>query len=426
MQSMLPRSMLSRSPRAVGFGISLSASISLAGCRLLGGEPAACEVGVAGTCPTGERCSDEGICIPSDPSSDQGATGGQGETTDDEESGPVPPGATIVVSGEPGVTLLARSASGALVWATGDAEACVRYLVVGAEEAADLHCLSSGEQIAGLAVVEEQVYWLVDGATDRLETLPLGGEVAARPTVVKIATGQLRSLEEAGPAQLVARATDEHILLAWLPDEEATLDVERLLLQGDDVVSTTQYGVIGASPSSGLALSESDVFWVSDGVYARMTVRDNAASDDDGGYSGYTDDGGNTAFCGGAGWASTTFGADEVFISTRTSGDRGGILWSRGAFDPSFLIVEEVVHAADPDDAAKYARGLATDGSFLYYTTGGAGLSTSPSLFRVAAGGGMPERLLELEHEGGQLLVDADFLTWAEPASGRILRIPRP
>ncbi|MFZ9887005.1 MAG: hypothetical protein ACO3JL_05825 [Myxococcota bacterium] len=428
MHKAFARAVLWRASTFSVIGIPLVVTTSLTGCRLFGADASACEVGTVGTCPTGERCSDEGVCIPIE----AGSRDEPDDPGNDEDSGPgddeetTPSGVTVVLTGESGVTLLARSAAKTLVWATEGEEACVRFLVAGATEAASLHCLDAGEQIGGLAVVEEQVYWLADGATDRIETLALQSSVAEVPKVVKTAAGQVRPLEEAGPAQLAARKSGEQTLLAWLPNPEETLDVERLLIQGAEVVGTTQYGVIGASASSGLALSENDVFWVTDGVYARMTVRDNTTNDDDGGYSGYTDDGSNTGFCAGAGWASTTFGADDVYISTRTASDRGGILWSRGAFDPSFLVVEEIVHSADPDDAAKYARGLATDGSFLYYTTGGAGVSTRPSLFRVSVAGGTPERLLELEQEGGQLLIDAEFLTWAEPETGRILKMPRP
>jgi hypothetical protein len=71
-------------------------------------------------------------------------------------------------------------------------------------------------------------------------------------------------------------------------------------------------------------------------------------------------------------------------------------------------------------------RGLATDGGSLFYTTGGAGFASAPGLFRVPLTGGTPARLVDTAGDGGQVVVDAAFVTWAEPAEDRIVRIPRP
>jgi len=236
----------------------------------------------------------------------------------------------------------------------------------------------------------------------------------------------VRTVAEAGPNQLAARVIDGQTVLAWMPHPADTHHVERVILDSDRAAGRAGYSVIRAGEGGGLVLNDGDLFWVTEGPYARMTVRDNTLNDGDGNYGPYTDDGNNAGFCAGRGWASASSGADVVFVATRNGLDGGVILSSDGRFDPPFLAVIEVLHQVDPDDPAKYARGLFVEGAVLDYTTGGAGFATSPGVYRVSAAGGAPQRLADARGEPGQIVVDATSVWWAEPGRDRIVLVPHP
>ena len=392
----------------------------LAGCRLFGIEGNACDPNDPATCPANQVCNQNGACVPTGTGEGEGeGQGGEGEGEGQ------PPG--VVAGNETLVHALALADDGTLFWATGTTGGCVRRFADGDAQPSTVHCVDSTSSIAGLAVTGTDVFWVVDaaGPNDRLETLPQSAGATDVPFQVQAAGADVRSIDTAGPSQLAARHVGSETMLAWFPDPTGFERIERVVVgTGGAVLARAQYSGQGGTPGAAV-LNDTDLFWCEDGLYARMAIRDNHRTDGDGGFSGYTDDGSNTTFAHGMGWAGAVFGAN-AFVSTRDASDSGGILKSAGDFDPSFLIVTEVLHQVDPDDVAKYARGIATDGSFVYYTTGGIGFSSSPGVFRVSVAGGTPERIATTDVDGGAVVVDASFVTWTEPDNNRVARIPRP
>lgn len=396
----------------------------LPGCRVLGLWTPECTPGDDATCLSGQVCGADGICL----------LGGAVEPGEDagppppgEDGGPPPDNSELVVDGQVGVYLLARTPAGVLFWATGGDAGCVRRMAPGGA-VEDVHCGGPGTSVEGLALTDNDVVWIENGNEDRLMVKAQSAIATAPAAALSVAVEDVGTVLEYGPALVAARTVDGEQVYAWTQEPTDSFGgVERVLRGVSGLVTAqTRYGVLFANGRlGGVALTPDDVYFtLTSDLYARVLIRDNHARDETGGYSAYSDDGDNTDYPPGAGYAVATFN-DAVYVATRGNADEGGILTSRGAFPDGFLGVDLVTAQVDPDSASRYARGLATDGDALYYTTGGLGESP-PGVFRLSlALDAVPERLLTLATEGGSVVLDDDSVYWSDPEAGAIRRLPR-
>ena len=228
-------------------------------------------------------------------------------------------------------------------------------------------------------------------------------------------------------AALRASTTGDVQLIGWVRDGEAFSGVERFIRTPAGVVTgrTAYSGAVGIP--TGIGFNDTDILWIEDGgARARVFIRDGTVDDEGGSYIAYSDNGGDPAEVkGGAGSASTTVGS-RVFLATRSDLDEGQILSSSGAFGgDGFLVILLVEAQVDPDSAQKYASGMATDGTSIFYATAGVGESPS-GVFKIGAAGGTPQRLATLPSDGGGVAVAGNFVYVALPSDDTVARIAIP
>jgi hypothetical protein len=411
----------------------LTVGMAFSGCRVLGVQSSECTPGNAETCPPEQFCAFDGYCYfgsDAEGEADAGlpAPNDAGPGAPDAGNGS---SAETLATGEGGAFLLVRATDGTLLWVTGGDAGCVRRLLPDSFSPQSLYCAPAGSTLEGLAITESKLAWIRNGAdaADSLVITDLVPEADSTADTLSTALEDVGTALEYGPSLLAARSVASDDSFAWPQSPTDTFDGVQRIVVGATGQSTlqTQYGGLNTGGRLGaLAFTDDHLFFVTESdLYARVMVRDFHASDDNGGYGAYSDSGENTEYPRGAGFATATCG-DTMYVSTRGPNDEGGILKSAGTFSGGFLSVELVTGQVDPEILSAYARGLACDSEALFYTTGGLG-TDAPGLFRLSlALDAIPERLLTLDDEGGAVVVDEAFITWAEPVAGAIRRMAKP